>query len=136
MLLEISKIYSSNDLLPQMAHAADYVLPKSAAKKQSAQALAIYAKHLNCHASEVVLLDPKFNDRHEFIVDINFLFNVHLINALKRTGKVWFHSEEKFWRFTPQGESDNDLGEAIASCMKYVVYLDNSGAKLYENMDI
>ena len=65
MLLEISKIYSSNDLLPQMAHAADYVLPKSAAKKQSAQALAIYAKHLNCHASEVVLLDPKFNDRHE-----------------------------------------------------------------------
>ena len=136
MLFEITKIYSSNDLLPQMAHAVDNDLPKYIGRKNLPQALAMYAKHLNCNASEIALLDPKFNDRHEFVVDVYFLFNVQLINSLKRTGKVWFNTEDKLWRFTPKGSLDTDLGDAIASCMKYAIYFDNSGAKLYENMNI
>ena len=58
MLLEITKIYSSNDLLPQMAHAVDYDLPK-VNNKLFNQAIATYAKHLNCNTSEIAFLDPK-----------------------------------------------------------------------------
>ena len=70
------------------------------------------------------------------MVDVFFSFNVTLINALKRTGSVWYNPENKSWRFTPKGVADKSLGEAVASCMKYAVYFDNSGSKLYENMNI
>lgn len=135
MLLEITKIYSSNDLLPQMAHAVDYELPK-VNNKLFNQAIATYAKHLNCNTSEIAFLDPKINENQKFVVDVFFSFNVTLINALKRTGSVWYNPENKSWRFTPKGVADKSLGESVASCMKYAIYFDNSGSKLYENMNI
>lgn len=119
------RVHGPEDLMPQMAYLPEVNIPHSFSAISNRSVLfATLAKKLKCTTKDIVVVRPVIDENRDFVIDLEFEFNIPIINGLKRSGKkIWYYPETKTWRYTPDCDYDIKLGEIFSPAVRYAVYL-------------